>query len=193
MEGSVYGYCGVCADMHPNEDLHRIVEATGRSEEVVNEMPFKAFLFFEFSGSLQDQMDAGKPGLKTKMSKVGELRQVVRNAPREKLDQMMEIMQKREPFKSREEIEKLAKEELGYRRADISPDHLAKSIALRDSRGVYVTCWRCKTKIRFSHERLTLAVEHVNRYGGKIYLRPSGISIDQRPFTAKVHHRRKVT
>jgi len=101
-------------------------------------------------------------------------------------------MKKREPFKSQEEIEKLAKEELGLRRADTSSAHLAKTIALRDERGVFVTCWRCKTKIRFSHAKLTLAVEHVIRFGGKIFLRPSGISIDDRPFTSKVNRRRRM-
>ena len=193
MEDSVYVYCGVCADKYPNEDLHRIVEATGRREEVVNEMPFKDLVFFEFSGSLQDQVDAGDPLLKTKMSKVGALRQVVRNAPREKTKEMVEIMRKREPFKSQKEIEELAKEELGLRRADTSPNHLAKTIAQRDSRGVFVTCWRCKTKIRFSHEKLSMAVEHVQKFEGDIFLRPTGISIDDsaRAFKSKVHRRRK--
>jgi len=193
MENSVYGYCGVCADKYPNEDLHRIVEATGRRAEVVNEMSFKDLVFFEFGGSLQDQVDAGNPALKTKLSKAGTLRQIVRNPPREKSEEMIEIMRKREPFKSDEEVEKLAKEELGLRRADTSPAHLAKSIELRDRRGVFVRCWRCKTKIRFSHERLSLAVEHVQRFGGVIFLRPTGISIDDsaREFKSKVHRRRK--
>ena len=193
MENSVYGYCGVCADKYPNEDLHRIVEATGRRKEVVNEMPFKDLVFFEFSGSLQDQLDTGNPALKMKMSKVGTLRQIVRHAPREKFDDMVGVMKKREPFKSQQEIEDLAKDELGFRRADMSPDHLAKTIAFRDSRGIFVTCWRCKTKIRFSHEKLSLAVEHVQKFGGTIFLRPAGISIDDsaREFKSKVHRRRK--
>ena len=153
-------------------------------------MSFKDLVFFEFSGSLQDQVDAGNPALKTKMSKVGELRQVVRNAPREKFEEMVEIIRKREPFKSREEIEKLSKEELGYRRADTSPDHLAKTISLRDSRGVFVTCWRCKTKIRFSHEKLSMVVEHVKRFGGTLFLRPVGLTVEEseREFTAKTNH-----
>jgi len=54
----------------------------------VNELPFKDLVFFEFSGSLQDQVDAGNRALKTKMSKVGTLRQIVRNAPREKFVDM---------------------------------------------------------------------------------------------------------
>jgi hypothetical protein len=191
MENSVYGYCGVCADKYPNEDLHRIVEATGRHMEVVNHSSFKDQVFFDFRGSLQDQLDAGHPSLKSKMSKVGTLRQVVRNASREKSEEMIEIMRRREPFKSQEDIEKLAKEELGFRRANSSPNHLAKTISPRDKRGVFVTCWRCKTKIRFSHEKLTLAVEHVIKFGGKIFLRPSGIWIDDRLFTAKVRRRRK--
>ena len=193
MENSVYGYCGVCADKYPNEDLHRIVEATGRHMEVVNQSSFRDQVFFEFEGSLQDQLDAGHPSLKSKMSKVGALRQVVRNARREKAAEMIEIMRRREPFKSQEEIEKLAKEELGYRRADSSPNHLAKTIALRDGRGVFVTCWRCKTKTRFSHELLTMAVEHVKKYEGTIFLRPTGIYIENsvREFKSKVHRRRK--
>jgi hypothetical protein len=193
MENSVYGYCGVCADKYPNEDLHRIVEATGRRVEVVNLMPFKELLVFEFGGSLQDQVDRGNPALKTKMSKVGTLRQIVRNAPREKFDEMVEIMTKREPFKSQDEIEKLAQEELGFRRADNSSTHLAKTIALRDSRGIFITCWRCRRKIRFSPEKLSLAVEHVQRYQGTIFLRPNGISIENsmQEFKSKVHRRRK--
>ncbi len=82
MENSVYGYCGVCTYKRPNEELHRIVEATGRHEEVVIELPFKELVFFEFHGSLQDQANAGNSVLKTRMSKVGGLRQFVRNAPR---------------------------------------------------------------------------------------------------------------
>jgi hypothetical protein len=193
IEKSVYGYCGVCADRYPSEVLHRIVEATGRREEVVNEMPFKDLVFFEFDGSLQNQLDAGNSAIKLRMSKVGTLRQIVRNPPREKFEQIVEIMRKREPFKSQEKIEHLAKQELGFRRADTSPSHLAKTIPLRDSRGVFVTCWRCKTKIRFSHQKLSLAVEHVQTFGGTILLRPEGISIDgsARTSNSKVHRRRK--
>lgn len=191
LENSVYGYCGVCFGKYPNEDLHRIVEATGRRVEVVNEMPFKDLVFCEFSGSLKDQVDAGNPAFKTKMSKVGTLRQIVRNAPREKFEETVEIMRKREPFRSREEVEKLARKELGLRRADTSPAHLAKTIAIRDSRGVFVICWRCKTKIRFSHQNLSLAVEHARKYGGTIFLRPTGITIDNsgRVFKSKMHRR----
>jgi hypothetical protein len=193
MENSVYGYCGVCADKYHNEDLHRIVEAAGRHMEVVNQSSLTDQVFFEFEGSLQDQLDARNSSLKSKMSKVGTLRQVVRNASREKSEEMVEIMGRRELFKSQEEIEKLAKDELGFRRADSSPNHLAKTIALRDERGVFVTCWRCKTKTRFSHEQLTMAVEHVQKYEGTIFLRPTGISIENsvREFKSKVHRRRK--
>jgi hypothetical protein len=193
MENSVYGYCGVCADKYPNEDLHRIVEATGRRTEVVHELAFKDLVFFDFSGSLQDQLNAGDPTWKTKISKVGSLRQVVRNAPREKLEEMVEIMRKREPFSSEAVIQCLAKQELGLRRTDTTTVHLSKTIALRDSRGVFVTCWRCKTKIRFSHERLTLAVEHVQTCGGILILRPTGLSVEgsTREFKVKVRRRPK--
>lgn len=192
LENSVYGYCGVCADKHSNANLHRIVEATGRRVEIVSEMPFKEMLFFEFHGSLQDRFSADNPVLKTQLSKVGTLRQIVRNAPREKTEEMIEVMRNREPFKSRDEVEKLAKEALGLRRADTSSAHLAKTIALRDSRGVFITCWRCKTKIRFSHEKLTLAVEHVQKHQGIIILRPTGIFVEetQRRFKSTVRRRR---
>ena len=71
MESSVYGYCGVCADHYPNENFTALWRPRADGWRCVNEMPFKEMLFFEFSGSLQDQVVAGNPALKAKMSKVG--------------------------------------------------------------------------------------------------------------------------
>lgn len=197
LENSVFAYCGVCADRYPHEDLHRIVEATGRHLELVDNSPLRDQLAYQLPGSFQEHVESGRLAEETEkwrssltlgMSKVGTLRQLIRNAPRENFEEFVEVVRTREPLKAQEEIERIAKEELGYRRPNTSSKHLAKVIAPRDERGTFVTCWRCETKIRFSPALLSRAVEHVLEFGGLLFLSPKGLAVRDasRPFVAKV-------
>lgn len=200
IENSVDAYCGVCADRYPNENLHRIASATGQHEEMVDNWTVKDHLAYQLHGSFQDHFESGRmaaeveqwrDSLKVRKVKTGQLRTIVRHATREDYEEFLEVVRNREGHKSPSEIEEIAKEDIGYRRASNSKTHLAQVFALTDERGTKLTCWRCDTQMRIGRERLALAVDHILEFGGKLFLRPTGIEVQgsSRPFATKVNRR----
>ena len=197
---AVWAYCGECADQHPYRDLSRTASATGQHIELVDSWTVQDHLAYQLHGSFEDHVESGRleveqeewrKSLKSRKVRTGELRVIVVDAKRRDYEEFRQDVRNREWNKSPDEVEEIAREEIGYRRASNSKTHLALVVAQPGERGTTIACWRCDTKMRVNRELLAMAVDHVTAFGGTLTLRPTGISVNDssQTFEVKTHRR----
>ena len=201
--GSVFIYCGQCADDRPREGLRRIGKAGGQRFEMVTLDLSEFDTVADEPGAYEsleyvspfDLDDSADRGTRVKLHKLrtGVLFEVRKNAPRIDYAPFAAEVAERQPQKNSKILDEITKEQLGYQRSTASRGHLALVRLDDDEPGSVLTCWKCGTKASVGREYLVKAVEHVKEFGGSILLFRTGIKVRnfEVPFDEKPRRRKK--